>query len=62
MKKTLEQLVEERNALRAERAELIETLNNWELAGRDTSDLEAEYETVMAKLRAVNAEINTYKA
>ena len=36
-------------------------MNDWELAGRDITELEAEYETLMAELRAVNAEINTYR-
>ena len=61
MKSTLEHLVEERNNLRVQRAELLRQMNDWELAGRDLTELEADYETMMAKLRAVNAEINTYK-
>ena len=61
MKNTLEHLIEQRNTLRAERAELLQQMNDWELAGRDITELEAEYETLMAELRAVNAEINTYR-
>lgn len=61
MKNNLEHLVEKRNSLRAKRAELLQQMNNWELAGRDPTELEADYETVMSELKAVNDEINTYR-
>lgn len=62
MNATLNALIEKRSSLRAERADLLQKMNDWELAGRDVTELEAEYEDVMTQLRAVNAEINTYKA
>ena len=61
MTATLNTLIEKRNSLRAERADLLEKLNAWELAGRNTASLEADYEAVMVQLRAVNAEINSYR-
>lgn len=61
MPETLNTLIEKRNSLRAERADLLEKLTAWELAGRNTASLEADYESVMSQLRAVNAEINAYR-
>lgn len=61
MDAALTTLIEQRNTLRAERAELIQQMNDWELAGRDITELEVEYETLMTELKAVNAEINTYR-